>query len=112
MTPEGKVKEGVKRGLRLLFNCHGNWPVQAGMGTQMLDWVGCVGGRYVAIETKAPGKKLTPRQEATAADVRAAGGVVFVVDSEEKWIVAFKRLQWLDSYFTKYRAPSAGGGDE
>ena len=31
-------------------------------------------------ETKAKGKKLTPRQEQTKADIEAAGGLVLVVD--------------------------------
>ena len=104
-TPEGKIKEMVKRGLKTLTYCHGNWPVQSGMGTQMLDWVGCVGGRYVAIETKAPGKTLTARQEATAGMVHAAGGLVFVIDGSDIWAVTLRRLQWMDSYWGKYRSP-------
>jgi hypothetical protein len=84
MTPEAKIKELVKRGLKTLTYCHGNWPVQNGMGTQMLDWHGCVGRQYVAIETKAPGKKPTPRQELTIENIRACGGLAFVVSSVDE----------------------------
>jgi protein involved in polysaccharide export with SLBB domain len=41
-----------------------------------------VKGLFVSIETKAPGKHLTPRQEIVKAAIEAAGGVVFVVDSD------------------------------
>lgn len=77
-TPEGKVKDQVKK----LLKAHGvyqHWPVQTGYGAACLDCHACHLGRYFAVETKAPGKKLTPRQEATKADVEEAGGEVFII---------------------------------
>lgn len=77
-TPEGKVKNNVKK----ILKAHGayqHWPVQTGYGAACLDCHGCHLGRYFAVETKAPGKKLTPRQELTKEEVEAAGGVVFIV---------------------------------
>jgi hypothetical protein len=89
-TPEGLIKERVKRLLRkhgVYWHC----PVQNGMGSPSLDFICCVNGRYLGIETKAPGKKMTPRQENTAHEIRAAGGTVFVIDGElgalETWII-------------------------
>jgi hypothetical protein len=101
MTPEGKVKELVKKKLKTLTYCHGNWPVQNGMGTQMLDWVGIVGARYVAIETKAPGKRLTPKQEGTIDAVRSAGGLAFVVSTPEEIDTMMQRLHWIDTRYAQ-----------
>lgn len=77
-TPEGKVKDRVKK----LLDTHGawhNWPVPAGYGIPMLDCVGCHRGAFFAIETKAPGQHLTPRQEFTKCLMENAGAKVFVV---------------------------------
>lgn len=55
-------------------------PVQSGFGSTTLDFLGCIAGKFIAIETKADGtKKLTPRQIATMDFIRLAGGKVFVV---------------------------------
>ena len=80
MTPEGRVKAAVKRALATLPRRYHFMPVQNGMGAPALDFYCCINGRFVAIETKAPGKKLTARQEATRDQIYAAGGIVFVVD--------------------------------
>lgn len=90
-TPEGKVKEKVKRVLKA-HDAYYHMPVQNGMGSPTLDFVGCHFGRYFAIETKAPGKKPTPRQELTIDQIRQAGGKVFVIDGDtsdlEEWLDA------------------------
>jgi cytochrome c1 len=88
-TPEGKVKARVKE----LLNEHGayhHWPVQTGYGEPTLDCVGCHRGKYFAIETKAPGEQLTPRQNFTKEKMEAAGAKVFVVGEH-----------WLDDYGQK-----------
>lgn len=101
-TPEGKVKESVKRVLRIL-QAYWHMPVQNGMGSPSLDFHVCVPvtvtpamvgktiGLYVAIETKAPGKKPTPRQQLTIGEVEAAHGKVFVTDTD----VSGEMTQWL-----------------
>lgn len=79
MTPEGKVKADVKKYLKE----HGAYffmPVQSGYGAATLDFLVCLNGRFVAIETKAPGKKLTARQEAVAREIVIAGGRVHLLD--------------------------------
>lgn len=89
-TPEGKVKDMVRRALaRLVFPgtsrsaVYSFMPVQNGMGAPGLDFYLCVNGYFVAIETKAAGKKPTPRQEHTMGQITAANGLTLVVDGKE-----------------------------
>lgn len=83
MTPEGKVKERVKKLLKkYAATTYWHMPVQNGMGNPTLDFVGCSLGRFFSIETKAPGGKLTARQVLTIKEMRAAGGTVFVIDDD------------------------------
>jgi len=82
-TPEGKIKAAI-RNVLLVHNCYIAMPVQGGYGSALLDFYGCHRGRFFAIEAKAPGKKPTARQVAILNDIRAAGGKVFVIDSEEE----------------------------
>ena len=84
MTPEGVIKRTVNRELlkRKVRGVHWHMPVQNGMGKPTLDYVGCANGAYFAIETKAPGGKPTPRQEATAEEIASAGGAPFLVDGD------------------------------
>jgi hypothetical protein len=82
MTPEGKVKEDCKK----LLKSFGIWyymPVQNGMGVVGIpDIIACWKGRFLAIETKAPGKRsnTTPNQERVLAEIAAHGGLQVVVD--------------------------------
>jgi len=92
-TPEGKVKDAVKKllaGYKPRLYAH--WPIQNGMGDPTLDCVGAFRGAAFAVETKAPGKKPTPRQEQTILKMRAAGVAVFVVDGNVETLRV-----WLDT---------------
>ena len=89
-TPEYKIKAKVKRRLDELPCLYQFRPVQNGMGAPSLDILVCAGGWFIAIETKAPGKKPTPRQEETIKQINAAHGLVFVVDSDETLEAAMK----------------------
>ena|SRR6516225_8801885 len=80
MTPEGKVKNEVKKQLKAL-NAYQFWPVQTGMGATTVDCLACLAGLFIAIETKAPGKKPTPLQRLTLDKIVAAGGIAIVIDS-------------------------------
>lgn len=82
MTPEGKVKLKVKAMLTE-FKAYQHWPVLTGYGAPTLDCIGCYHGLYFAVETKAPGKHLSPRQELTKSEIEAAGGIVFVIGEYE-----------------------------
>lgn len=82
MTPEGRVKADVRKFLKE----QGVWyyqPVQNGMGVVGIpDFVCCWRGRFLAVETKAPGKRggTTPNQERVLAQITAHGGLSVVVD--------------------------------
>lgn len=91
MTPEGKVKQMIKK----VLVHHGVWfdmPVPGGYGRSTLDFICCHQGQFFAIEAKAPGKKATPRQLRTIKDIQLAGGLAFVVDGEDSMDTA---LAWI-----------------
>ena len=83
LTPEGRVKQAVKQYLKR----RGIWfymPIQNGMGQVGIpDFICCWNGRFLAIETKAPGKlnNTTPNQERVIKEIRSVAGCAFVVDS-------------------------------
>lgn len=84
-TPESRVKVKLKKALKENFGskCYSFMPVQTGYGARTLDYLICINGRFVSIETKKPGGKPTPLQETTIQTIRDAGGLVFVVDGDE-----------------------------
>jgi hypothetical protein len=97
MTPEGRVKPMVKKALDTLgADCWRFMPVQTGYGSPALDYLLSIRGRFVAIETKAPGKKLTPLQEGTKAAIEAAGGIVLTVWDESSLAIAMKIILALE----------------
>lgn len=82
-TPEGKIKTETKALLaKYKPQLYAHWPVQNGMGEPTLDCIGAFRGHAFAIETKAPGKKPTLRQEQTILKMRAAEIPVFVIDGD------------------------------
>lgn len=96
MTPEGRVKKLVKAELSKLGDqCWRFMPVQTGFGVPSLDFMLCINGWFVAIETKAPGKKLTPLQEGTKAAMETAGGIVLVIWDEASLAIAMKIIKTL-----------------
>jgi len=77
MTPEGALKKQVKAYL----NERGAYyfmPLPTAWGANAVDFICCVKGRFVAIETKIWPRKPTPRQLLCLNAVQAAGGVGFV----------------------------------
>lgn len=93
-TPEGKVKDGVKQFLKE----RGAWffmPVSNGMGQVGIpDIICCYKGVFVAIETKAPGKRMnvTPNQNRVMAAIRDNDGFAFVVDSNDDLKLLFDSI--------------------
>lgn len=81
-TPENAVKKVVDALLKK-YGCYYEKPVPGGFGKSGLDYIVCHRGRYASIETKASGKKPTPRQELTINAIRAAGGRAFVVAGDD-----------------------------
>ena len=82
MRKERDVKDAVKKILRQ----HGIWycmPHGAGYGLPGIpDFICCQGGRFIGIETKFGGNKLSPHQEQRRAEIIAAGGVWLTVDEK------------------------------
>lgn len=88
MTPEGRVKEAVKRVLK----ASGIWffmPMQNGFGVVGIpDFICCWNGRFLAIETKAPGKRndTTANQDRRLQEIRDHNGYSLVVDDPQQLI--------------------------
>ena len=84
MTPEGRIKAQVKAMLKEI-GAWQFWPVSNGLGAHGIpDCIACHKGRFISIETKAPGKKPTALQIMQGELIIAAGGVWVVIDSTEK----------------------------
>lgn len=89
MTPEGKVKAACKKELK----ARGIWhymPVQNGMGVVGIpDIIGCWNGWFIAIETKAKGKKsgVTPNQANRLKEIQSAKGLALVIDDVEELVI-------------------------
>lgn len=95
MTPEGKVKEKVKRVLKR-FKVYYHMPVINGMGSPTLDFICCAWGQYFAIETKAPKEWPTDRQKITMKEISEAGGFVFVVRDDESLLLLETTLELME----------------
>lgn len=80
LTPEGKVKAQVKKVLEKL-GAYYFMPATGGYGKSGVpDFVGCIEGKFFAIECKAGKGKLTELQEREIAAIRKEEGAVFVVN--------------------------------
>jgi hypothetical protein len=79
-TPESRVKELVK-GFLKIHKAYYSMPVSNGMGAHGVpDFMVCVYGRFIGIETKA-GKKLpTELQMSNLRQIDAAGGIALVIN--------------------------------
>lgn len=96
MTPEGKVKSMVNKIIdRYGKDIYKFMPVPAGYGPSSLDYILCIRGLFVAIETKAPGKKLSARQHFTRRQIMDAGGKVFIVENEVDMTEVVEFFNWL-----------------
>ena len=82
-TPEARLKKEVKQ---FLTNCNAYFfmPVQTGYGKTTVDFLCCIKGRFVAIETKTVGKTPTALQMLTLRQINAAGGFGIWTDNIEK----------------------------
>lgn len=95
-TPEGRVKEAVKKYLDSI----GAWwymPVSNGMGrVGCPDFLVCHQGKFVAVETKAPGKRgnTTPNQDRELRWIERANGLALVVDNVDQLKMAIRDLSY------------------
>ena len=90
MTLEAILKKQVKQ---FLTDCGAYFfmPVQTGYGRTTVDFLCCIDGRFVAIETKAKGKTPTPLQLIVLGQIREAGGLAIWTDNIEKIKHEFRR---------------------
>jgi hypothetical protein len=87
-TPEGKVKAEVKKVLQAR-NIWFFMPMQNGFGVVGIpDFICCWHGQFLAIETKAPGKRkdTTPNQDRRLREITDHGGWAIVVDDAKQLI--------------------------
>lgn len=84
MTPEGKVKAGIRRWLLE----HEVWycmPIGSQFGNSGVpDFICCHEGRFLAIEAKAPDEALRPTQELQRELIAEAGGLWFKIDRPDE----------------------------
>jgi hypothetical protein len=98
-TPEGKVKDAVKKELRK----RDIWyfmPMQNGFGVVGIpDFICCWEGKFLAIETKAPGKRTqtTANQDRIMAEIKDHWGKAVVVDDVSQLV------DYLESYYEQGR---------
>lgn len=79
-TPEGKVKRMVKAWLKTMSRQFHFMPVSAGYGVHGIpDFVCCINGVFVGVETKANGKMPTELQHQRLKEICNAGGIAAVV---------------------------------
>lgn len=101
MKPEDKAKQGVKALLKK-YNVWFFKPQMGGFGKAGIpDFICCIRGRLLGVETKAVGKKPTPLQQKEIDGINAAGGVAVVVTEDR--LQAFELL-----LLTMLRSPELG----
>ena len=79
-TPEAKVKKQIRK---ILEAAHAYYamPIGTGYGNSGVpDFLVCHQGRFIGIEAKAGKGQTTALQEKHLADIRAAGGMTFVIN--------------------------------
>jgi len=84
--PESKLSRKIQKALRLegwfCFKVHGSALMMSGLP----DLVVCAEGKFIGLETKMPEKRsnTSPAQRLRHAQIRDAGGWVYVVTSVEE----------------------------
>jgi len=77
--PEKHIQTKILKYLRTLPEC---WAVKADVSQRGVpDIICCYRGRFIALEVKRPGGRITPAQQATLDVICRAGGAVSVVRS-------------------------------
>jgi len=79
-TPESKVKKQIRKILDTTRSYYA-MPIGTGYGNSGVpDFLVCHQGHFIGIEAKAGKGKTTALQEKNLADIRAAGGITFVIN--------------------------------
>jgi Holliday junction resolvase len=81
-TPEKKVKAAVVKQLKAL-GAYYFYPVTGGYGASGVpDIIGCINGKFFAIECKAGKNVPTALQEKNLREINETGGVAMVVNEQ------------------------------
>jgi Holliday junction resolvase len=101
MTPEGKIKAKIKKVLESVPGCYFFMPPANGYGRAGIpDFVGCLNGRFFAIEAKAGKGKTTALQDREIAQIKSCGGFAIVVnevnvDELKTMLDQWGRQEWI-----------------
>lgn len=113
-TPEGKVKQAVKR-LLTKRGAYYYMPMSNGMGrVGAPDFMICLpdnhGGRFVGVETKAPGKRnnTTPNQNRELEWIKRSGGVAVVIDDASQLDTLLDELEGHHHHASQRETQGAG----
>jgi hypothetical protein len=87
-TLEGLLKDKIKKALNE-HKIYYFMPVQTGYGATTVDFLCCVLGRFVGIETKAPGRKPTRRQQLVMEQIEGSSGIALWCDNWEDFVKQF-----------------------
>ena len=79
MTPEGKVKQDVKKALDAISAVWFMPPASTYGRAGISDIIACLGGRTICIETKARGRRPSPLQLRFLRDWAAHGATAMIV---------------------------------
>ena len=83
MKNEGDVKKAVQKILNSLPFCWWVMPVQTGYGKRGIpDFMVCLNGKFVAIETKYGGNTLSAFQELERNKIIKAQGDYYIIDEK------------------------------
>lgn len=81
-TPEAKVKKKVTDQLQKM-GAYYFFPVTGGFGNSGIpDIVGCLRGKFFAIECKAKGGKTTRLQDSHLEEIRKQGGIALIINDD------------------------------
>lgn len=78
-TVENQIKRYLDRLGVWYMKVHGSAFQKAGVP----DLIACIGGRFVGIEVKRPGGRVSPLQKLNIEEIQQSGGVAFVAYSVE-----------------------------
>lgn len=113
MTPESRVKAQVKK----ILTAYGAWyamPVGGMLGRAGIpDFLVCLNGKFIAIETKAGRGKLTALQRLNLQQIKETGGIVLVIN--ENNLSELKRVLYdasREEHSSLSREASAGCASE
>lgn len=96
-TPESKVKAKVKQLLKT-YGVYYFMPATHGYGSSGVpDIVACVNGRFVGIECKANGGRITALQQKNLEEIESNHGIAVIVDEGGMGLFAMMLSEWVDN---------------